>query len=69
MPVTDPNMPEALRVAMESMERDVQSFKTRLSYQAPEQHRELWIGLQHDLADTLVTLYAEVSDEPYVPGE
>jgi hypothetical protein len=51
MPVTDPNMPEPLKQAIETMEREVQSFKTDLSYQAPEMHRELWINLQGNLVD------------------
>lgn len=65
MPVTDPNMPEPLRTAMEAMEREVQSFKTDISYQAPEMHRELWINLQDGLVDNLVTLYNSLSIEPY----
>ena len=69
MPVTDPNMPKPLRVALEAMERDVQSFKTDISYQAPEMHRELWIILQHDLVDTIEALFNAVSPEPYEPSE
>lgn len=65
MPVVDPNMPEPLKQAMEAMEADVQGFKTNLSYQAPEMHRELWIDLQESLVDTMVTLYNSVSIEPY----
>jgi|tagenome__1003787_1003787.scaffolds.fasta_scaffold20053709_2 hypothetical protein len=65
MPVTDPNMPEPLKQAIETMEREVQSFKTDLSYQAPEMHRELWINLQGNLVDNLVMLYNGVSPEPY----
>jgi hypothetical protein len=60
MPV-HPDVPEPLKTALESMERDVQSFKTDLSYQAPEMHRELWIGLQEGLADTMKTLYEEAT--------
>ena len=65
MPVVDPNMPEPLKTAMEAMERDVQAFKTNLSYQAPEVHRELWIELQENLVDAMVTLYNSTSIEPY----
>jgi hypothetical protein len=68
MPVTDPNMPQPLREAMNSMEATVQSFKTDISYQAPEMHRELWIELQLNLVDTLKTLYNEVSATPYEPS-
>jgi len=67
MPVTDPDMPPPLRECMEVMERDVQQFKTDLSYQAPEQHRELWIILQQNLAGTLRKLYNDISDKPYNP--
>ena len=60
MPV-DPNTPEPLKTALEEMERSVQQFKTSLSYQAPEQHRTLWIMLQQELATTLATLWADMS--------
>jgi hypothetical protein len=69
MPVTDPNMPEPLKQAMEDMEREVQGFKTAMTWQAPEMHRELWIELQQNLANSLVTLYNGVSPEPYKPSE
>lgn len=59
MPV-DPGVPEPLKTALEEMETSVQSFKQRLSYQAPEQHRELWITLQQELAGILSTLYLDV---------
>ena len=52
---------------MEAMERDVQSFKTDLSWQAPEQHRELWIMLQQNMAGTLRKLYNDLSPTPYNP--
>ena len=69
MPVTDPDMPPPLKEAMEQMERDVQGFKTDISYQAPEQHDMLWAALQHDLAGTLRKLYNDLKpDEPYNPG-
>ena len=58
MPV-DPNTPEPLKTALEEMERSVQQFKTSLAYQAPEQHRTLWIMLQQELAGILSTLYLD----------
>jgi hypothetical protein len=60
MPV-DPNVPEPLKTALEEMERSVQQFKTSLSYQAPEQHRELWITLQQELAGIITTVYLDGS--------
>ena len=60
MPV-HPNTPEPLKTALESMEHNVQTFKTDLSYQAPEVHRELWINLQQGLAETMTTLYGKAS--------
>jgi hypothetical protein len=69
MPVTDDSMPEPLREALGTMEASMQSFKTALAYQAPEMHRELWIGIQHDLADAFVELHNKVSPEPYEPSE
>jgi len=69
MPVTDPDMPEPLKDALEAMELSVQSFKTDLSYQAPEMHRELWINVQMELADVLRELHNKLSDTPYEPEE
>jgi hypothetical protein len=60
MPV-DPSVPEPLKTALEEMERSVQQFKTGLSYQAPEQHRELWINLQQELAGIITTVYLDGS--------
>ena len=65
MPVTDPNMPEELKTALEAMERDVQSFKTDISYQAPEVHNSLWGNVQQQLAETMRELYNSLSPEPY----
>jgi hypothetical protein len=36
-----------------------------MTWQAPEMHRELWIELQQNLANSLVTLYNSTSPEPY----
>ena len=58
MPVAE-EVPEPLKTAMEEMEASVQTFKTDLSYQAPELHRELWIRLQQELASILSTLYVD----------
>lgn len=60
MPV-HPDTPEPLKTALEEMEASVQQFKQRLSYQAPEQHRELWITLQQELAGTMNTLYLDAT--------
>jgi hypothetical protein len=69
MPVTDPAMPEPLKTAMETMEREVQSTKGSMAYCAPEMQDEFWIALQHDLAEALRDLYNAVSPEPYEPAE
>jgi hypothetical protein len=60
MPVGE-DVPEPLRTSLQEMEASVQSFKTDLSYQAPEMHRELWIRLQQELAGILTTLYSDMS--------
>jgi hypothetical protein len=64
MPVTDPNMPEPLRTSIEAMEVQVQEAKRSLAYAAPELHDEIWILLQHELADAMRQLYNEFN-EPY----
>lgn len=56
MPV-HPDLPEPLREALESMERQVQDAKRNLAYAAPELHDTHWGTLQEGLADTLIALY------------
>jgi hypothetical protein len=68
MPVTDPNMPEPLKQAIEEMERSVQETKRSLAYCAPEMQDKFWITLQMDMADAIATLYNAASPEPYVPS-
>jgi|SoimicMinimDraft_3_1059731.scaffolds.fasta_scaffold1872480_1 hypothetical protein len=58
MPV-DPNTPEPLFTALERMEAVVQSFKSSLSFAAPEIHDIIWAELQQNLASILTDLYDE----------
>jgi hypothetical protein len=48
MPVTDPNMPEPLKQAIEEMERSVQETSSESRLQAPEMQDKFWITLQMD---------------------
>jgi len=58
MPV-DPSTPEPLFTALERMETVVQSFKSSLSFAAPEMYDTFWAKLQTDLASILTDLYDE----------
>ncbi len=60
MPVA-PNTPEPLKTALEDMEAKVQSTKRSLAFCAPEMENEFWGNLQTDLADTIATLYTEIT--------
>lgn len=63
MPVIG-DVPEPLRQALEEMETKVQGFKQSIAFAAPEAMYLHYIELQKGLAQTMATLYEEVSKQP-----
>jgi hypothetical protein len=55
--------PEILENALTAMESAVQSFKASLPYTPPEQMDSRYINLQVDIAEAILGLYEELTDD------
>lgn len=62
MPVGE-DVPEPLKAALEDMEAKVQSFKSSISFAAPEMFDTFFAELQMGLASTMADLYTNLTGD------